>query len=290
MRAVIRRYLDDTGYVVFEAADGAEALEVAARERPDVILLDVQMPRLDGYGVMASLQTDRELSEVPVVLVTARSDPDHVAEGLGRGAHDYLRKPFERPELLARIHAAMRTKALRDELRARNAQLERLVTTDLLTGLFNRRYLEEHALVLASRSRRHRVDLTALLIDVDDLKRVNDTRGHAAGDAVLEVVAERLRGRLRAEDVIGRRGGDEFLVLAPDTGSAGAAALAEDLRAVGSAGPLGRGHGQIPITLSIGWAAWRRPDDSAEALLRRADAALREATAAGGNTVRGPRG
>src|SRR4051794_38262696 len=154
MRRGMRRFLEPAGYAIFEAGDGEEALGLAAREHPDVILLDRQIPLLDGFGVLASLQTDPELGEVPVVLVTSHGEPEEVADGRRRGAHDYLRKPFEQPELVARVHAAMRTKALRDELRARNAQLERLVSTDLLTGLLNRGATAEHLRALTSRSPR----------------------------------------------------------------------------------------------------------------------------------------
>src|SRR3954454_8181571 len=163
MRRVMRRFLDATGYTIFEAGDGEEALRLAARERPDVILLDRQIPLLDGYGVLASLQTDPELAEVPVVLVTSHGEPAEVADGLQRGAHDYLRKPFEQQELVARVHAAMRTKALRDELRARNAQLERLVGTALLTGLLTRSATTEYLPALASRSQRHGAPLSVVL-------------------------------------------------------------------------------------------------------------------------------
>ena len=119
---------------------------------------------------------------MPVVLVTSHSEPEDVADGLRRGAHDYLRKPFEQPELVARVHAAMRTKALRDELRARNAQLERLVSTDLLTGLLNRGATADHLRALVSRSQRHGLALSVVLLDVDGIGDVNAGHGHAAGD------------------------------------------------------------------------------------------------------------
>lgn len=273
MRRVMRRFLGDTRYVIYEAGDGEEALRLATRERPDVILLDVQIPLLDGYGVLASLQTDPELAEVPVVLVTSHGEAEDVADGLRRGAHDYLRKPFEQPELVARVHAAMRTKALRDELRARNAQLERLVSTDVLTGLLNRAAVEDHLRALVSRSQRHRAPLSVVLLDVDGIARVNAEHGHAAGDAMLEAVAARVRSQLREEDTAGRWSGDQVLVVVPDTRADGLPALVERLRGAVGASPVKHGGGSIPLNVSAGAATWSAGDD-AEALVRRAEEAL----------------
>ena len=269
----MRRFLDATGYTIFEAGDGEEALRLAARERPDVILLDRQIPLIDGYGVLASLRTDPDLGEVPVVLVTSHGEPAEVADGLQRGAHDYLRKPFEQQELVARVHAAMRTKALRDELRARNAQLERLVRTDLLTGLLNRAATTEYLRALTSRSQRHGAPLSIVLLDVDRIGEVNATHGHAAGDAVLQAVADRLTGELREEDAAGRWSGDELLVVAPDTGADGVGPLIGRLRGAVSAAPVTFGELRIPVTVSAG-AATRIDGDDAEALVRRAEQAL----------------
>jgi two-component system cell cycle response regulator len=290
MRRVMRRFLDSTGYVIFEAADGEEALMLAARERPDVILLDIQLPRLDGYGVLASLQADPQLGEVPVVLVTAQGEPEDVAEGLRRGAHDYLRKPFEQPELLARVHAAMRTKTLRDELHARSAALERLVSTDLLTGLLNRRAVEEQLRALVSRSRRRGAALSIVLIDVDRFRRINDLLGYATGDAVLQAVAERVRGALRGEDVAGRWGGEELLVLAPDTDAEGGAALAERLGGAVRAEPVSSAGGEVAVTVTTAVATWAGPDDDADAIVRRAEETLRAGQAAARDALHGSGG
>jgi diguanylate cyclase (GGDEF)-like protein len=273
MRKVMRRFLDSTGYEIFEAGDGEEALRIAFREQPDVILLDRQIPLLDGYGVLASLQTDAELGEVPVVLVTSHSEPEDVADGLRRGAHDYLRKPFEQPELVARVHAAMRTKALRDELRARNAQLERLVSTDLLTGLLNRGATADHLHALVSRSQRHGLALSVVLLDVDGIGDVNAGLGHEAGDRVLETVAARVRGELREEDAAGRWSGDELLVVAPDTAAGGVGPLVERLRGAVDAEPVVLGDEPVAISVSAGSATWAEGDD-AEALVRRAEREL----------------
>ena len=272
MRRVMRRFLAEAGYEIFEAGDGEEALRVAARERPDVILLDRQIPRLDGYGVLASLREDPELGEVPVVLVTSHGEPEEVADGLTRGAHDYLRKPFEQQELVARVHAAMRTKALQDELRARNAQLERLVSTDLLTGLMNRSAVADHLRALVSRSQRHDTPLSVVLIDVDGIGEVNARHGDAAGDAVLRAVAERIGRELREEDAAGRWSGDEVLVVAPDTPADGVAPLVGRLRGAAGAAPVDV-DGGIAVSVSAGAATWQEGDD-AEALVRRAERAL----------------
>src|SRR4051794_9913219 len=273
MRRVMRRFLDPSGYTIFEAGDGEEALRLAARERPDVILLDRQIPLLDGYGVLASLQTDPDLGEVPVVLVTSHGEPAEVADGLRRGAHDYLRKPFEQQELVARVHAAMRTKALRDELRARNAQLERLVSTDLLTGLLNRSATGEYLRVLGSRSQRHGAPLSIVLVDVNGIGEVNAVHGHAAGDAVLQAVAHRLSGELREEDAAGRWSGDEMLGVGPGTGADGVGTLVARPRNAVSAAPVALGDQRSGVSVSAG-AATRVDGDDPEALVRRAEQAL----------------
>jgi two-component system cell cycle response regulator len=273
MRRVMRRFLEATGYLIFEAGDGEEALQVAARERPDVILLDRQIPRLDGYGVLASLREDPELGDVPVVLVTSHGEPAEVADGLTRGAHDYLRKPFEQQELVARVHAAMRTKALQDELRARNAQLERLVSTDLLTGLMNRSAVADQLRALVSRSQRHGTPLSVVLLDVDGIGDVNARHGHAAGDAILVAVAERIGRELREEDAAGRWSGDEILVVAPDTAADGVAPLVGRLGGAAGAAPVVVGGERIGVSVSAGAATWQEGDDT-EALVRRAEHAL----------------
>jgi diguanylate cyclase (GGDEF)-like protein len=286
MRRVMRRFLAATGYEIFEAGDGEEALRLAARERPDVILLDRQIPRLDGYGVLASLRDDPELGEVPVVLVTSHGEPEEVADGLTRGAHDYLRKPFEQQELVARVHAAMRTKALQDELRARNAQLERLVSTDLLTGLMNRGAVADQLRALGSRSQRHGTPLSIVLLDVDGIGEVNARHGHAAGDAVLKAVAERVGRELREEDAAGRWSGDEILVVAPDTAVDGVAPLVARLRDAVAIAPVAVPGEPIEVSVSAGAATWLDGDDS-EALVRRAEHALAAGRRGGGDPAPG---
>ncbi|TMD03577.1 MAG: GGDEF domain-containing protein, partial [Chloroflexi bacterium] len=189
--------------------------------------------------------------------------------------------PFESRELFARVSAALRIKALQDELRARNAELETVTRTDALTGIYNRRHLEERLQGVLSSARRHHEPAAVLMIDVDHFKSINDSLGHAGGDAVLREVAERLRHRVRLEDVVGRWGGEEFLVLSAIADADAAAVLAERLRAAIADEPFEiEGAGRIRVTVSIGCAAGA---GDAEALLRQADAALYEAKAQGRN-------
>jgi diguanylate cyclase (GGDEF)-like protein len=285
VRALLRAQLRDRGYVVVEAADGEQALARAREAEPDVILLDVEMPRLDGFGVLSVLKRDPRLSDVPVVFITGRTTTEDAIRGLEQGAHDYLRKPFEAAELAARVHAALRTKRLQDDLRDANSELARQATTDAMTGLPNRRLLDAELERTCSRAARHGHPVALLLVDLDHFKRVNDDLGHQAGDEALTRVGERLAARLRAEDVIGRWGGEEFMVLAPDIGAAGAQALAEALQRAVSGEPVRAGGRDVSLTASIGWATWS--GDRPDALLRRADAALYEAKADGRDCIRG---
>jgi diguanylate cyclase (GGDEF)-like protein len=283
VRALLRAQLRDRGYTVVEAADGEQALQRARESSPDVILLDVEMPRMDGFEVLAELKRDPALREVPVIFITGRTTAADAVRGLEQGAHDYLRKPFEAAELAARVHAAVRTKTLQDELREVNVELTRHATTDALTGLPNRRFLDEQLQQLVSRSARHDRPLAALLVDADHFKAINDAQGHAAGDRALVAFGRRLARRLRKEDVLGRWGGEQFLVLAPDIEAAGAAVLGEALRTVVSAGPIPLEGGDVTITASVGVAVW--DGDDADGMLRRADAALDRAKTSGRDRV-----
>jgi two-component system cell cycle response regulator len=280
---MLRRQLEARGLRVEEAEDGHQAVRGCRMLRPDVVLLDVEMPGLDGYTVLRILREDAELSEIPVVFLTAHAETEDVVRGLQLGAHDYLRKPFEPSELIARVSAALRVKSLQDELRRRNAELETVTRTDALTGICNRRHLEERLHGMLAAARRHRQPAAVLMIDVDHFKRVNDTLGHAGGDAVLRQVAERLHRRVRLEDVVGRWGGEEFVVLSDATDAAAAEVLAGRLLAAVGGSPFAiEGADDVGVTVSIGCAAGT---DDAEALLRRADTALYEAKSNGRNRV-----
>ena len=283
VRAVLRRQLETDGHTVVEAVNGEEAIDACREYHPDVILLDVEMPVLDGHATLARLKADPQLKDIPVVFLTGRVDTADVVNGLRLGAHDYLRKPFEANELMARVSAALRTKWLQDELRARNAELDRVSRIDMLTNIYIRRHLDEHLRAVISAARRHDRTVGVLIVDIDHFKNVNDEHGHLAGDAVLREVAARLQQAMRTEDALGRWGGEEFLAVLTDTPPEGVRVMAERLRQVVAAAPFTLDDGsQIRVTVSVGHTNGR---EDAEVLVHRADDALYVAKAEGRNRV-----
>jgi diguanylate cyclase (GGDEF)-like protein len=283
VRAVLRRQLETDGHTVVEAVNGAEAIDACREYHPDVILLDVEMPVLDGHATLERLKADPQLKDIPVVFLTGRVDTADVVNGLRLGAHDYLRKPFEANELMARVSAALRTKWLQDELRARNAELDRVSRIDMLTNIYNRRHLDEHLRSVISAARRHDRSVGVLIVDIDHFKDVNDEHGHLAGDAVLREVAGRLQQAMRTEDALGRWGGEEFLAVLTDTPPEGVRVMAERMRQVIAAAPFTLDDGsQIRVTVSVGHT---NGTEDAEVLVHRADDALYVAKAEGRNRV-----
>jgi two-component system cell cycle response regulator len=279
VREVLRWHLESHSYQVVEATDGAESLALARQQKPTVILLSVEMPTLNGHQVLARLKADPEVCDTPVVFITAHTETTDVVEGLRLGAHDYLRKPFEPAEVIARVSAAVRVKELQDDLRARNAELDHIARSDPLTGLANRRHLDEQLAAHAASAERHHHELSVAVVDIDTFKAVNDSFGHGAGDAVLREVARRIAASARVEDVVGRWGGEEFIVILPHCGLDGAVVVSERIRKAVAASPVRSDDGVvIPVTVSIGCTGGA--DDR---LIERADAALYAAKHAGRN-------
>lgn len=285
VRVLVRMELEAAGYQVVEAEDGERALELARRGQLDAVLLDVEMPVLDGFETIAALKQDPLTADIPVVFLTSRTGSEDVVGALRAGAHDYLRKPPHPAELLARVAAAVQVTALRAELRRRTEELDRMSRTDHLTDLFNRRHLDEALQAMVASSRRHQFPITVLLVDVDHFKQVNDRYGHVAGDVVLQVVAAALRRAVRVDDVIGRWGGEEFLVLAPHTDVEGGRMLAERLRASVAGAPAATAAGDIEVTISIGGATATAPGTGVDVVLRAADGHLYAAKGAGRDRV-----
>ena len=282
VRTVLSDQLEEEGYEVIQAVDGESALMQCGGAKPDAILLDIEMPGLDGHQVLARLKADPELSDIPVVFLTGRTGTDDMVAGLRAGAHDYLKKPFETAELLARIGGAVRIKRLQDELRLRNEELNRLSRVDGLTGVYNRRHIDEQMEKEVNTARRHEQDLAFLILDIDHFKNVNDVEGHPAGDRVLQEFAERLRNVVRLGDVVGRWGGEEFVIIAPQTDQEGAMTLGERVRKVIADEPINLGDHAISITVSIGCTVGV---ESPGEIVERADTALYRSKSEGRNRV-----
>jgi two-component system, cell cycle response regulator len=270
-----------------EAGDGLAAFKLLMARPPDLVLCDLIMPGFDGLKLLALKASRPELAQIPIIMLTSESDGDRKAEILERGASDYLTKPFHEKELLARVRIHHKLKKLQDELRETNARLETLAITDALTGLFNRRELMRRLGDELARAQRFVQPLSVLMIDVDHFKQVNDTWGHAMGDAVLQRLGHMLTAKLRRTDVAARYGGEEFTVLLPNTDSPDAFRVADGLRGEFSGMVHRQGDKELRRTLSIGVATElpARLLRSVEELLRTADEALYRAKAGGRNRV-----
>lgn len=284
VRARARGVLAPIGDEVEECADAEATLHACGRAEPDVLLVDEALRCPGGASLIDRIKRDPDLFQIAVVVLADAVEVDAVVEGLRRGVHDYLVEPFSDPELVAAVRSAQRTRTLQEQLMARSRQLELLAFTDPLTGLDNRRSMLRRLVAAISGARRHGRPLAAAMLDLDHFKTINDTHGHNIGDAVLIMVAQRLTARLRKEDVVGRLGGEEFLVLLPDTDDGAADAAVESLRHTVADTPMRVSGHDIVVTVSAGLATWT--GEEAEELVRRADTALYAAKAAGRNAVR----
>lgn len=271
-------------YAVLLAKNGEEGMDLAQMHRPDVILLDVMMPEVDGYEVLRRLKEDERTSSICVVFITGQDSPEEEERGLNEGASDYVTKPFHPTVVKARV-------ALHMQVVRQRRMLETLANIDGLTELPNRRHFDASFAAEWARASRTGRPLSVAIIDVDFFKRYNDHYGHAMGDHALQLVARGLRKRIqRPADLVARYGGEEFVVIMPDTPIEGAMELAERLR-IGVEG-LGIAHKRssaaICITVSIGVASTvSEATPTQEALLERADGRLYRAKKAGRNRVVG---
>jgi two-component system cell cycle response regulator len=285
LRRGLRAPLEAQGFAVSEARDSRSAYE-RLRARPhDVAFVDVELTG-GGLELLDAVKTDPDLAGIPVVLMSTDLADGSVLDGLERGAIDCLRKPVEPIEAVVRAKAALRISHLTRHLREGDERLTELAATDDLTGLLARRFLESHLRGLVAAAGRHGRPLSLAMIDVDRFKSANDDHGHAVGDFVLRTVVERMQSRLRQEDLLGRWGGDEFLLILPDVEFEGALTAAEGLRETVEETEVSVDGERIPVTVSIGVASWAR-GDTPEELTERADGALYEAKAAGRNSVHG---
>jgi diguanylate cyclase (GGDEF)-like protein len=278
--------IEQLGFRALPAASAFEALAIMKREQPSLALIDVVMQGMNGFKLAAVIKEQRT-SFTPVILLTALSDESSRRRGDAAGADDFLVKPVTLFDLELRIKAMLRIKDLTDQVEAANKRLAELAMTDGLTGLVNRRRLDELLENEAARAVRYGLSYSLILADVDHFKRVNDTYGHVGGDRVLQVIAARLKEQVRTIDQVARYGGEEMAVLAIGSDASAGAVLAERLRRAVAASPVALDSGeQVSVTISIGVAA-STPDHrlTPTALIEEADAALYTAKRNGRNRV-----
>lgn len=289
--ALIQLMLEHEGYCVFAVENGREAVEQMSTRRPDLVILDVTMPVMDGLEACRRIKLDENTRDIPVIFLSAHNETDVQVNGLSLGANDFIGKPFNREELLARVDVAIRLKREHDGLLA-SAEESRIhlelaqeqALTDALTGLLNRYGLQRSLGREQAEARRYQRPLACLMIDMDNFKLVNDNHGHSAGDIALQQVARILTEVVRGSDMVFRYGGEEFLALLPETDLEGAGALAEKIRDDASCRLFGYGKHMFRLTLSIG-AASLCEGESGNDMVARADLALYQAKELGRNRV-----
>lgn len=286
-RELTSRLLRNWGYEVLTAADGRAALEILrGPETPRLALLDWMMPLMDGPQLCRELRTNPLAAYVYVVLLTSKGGKQDVVEGLESGADDFLTKPFDSEELKARLRAGTRVLELEDRLVEAREQQRFKASHDELTGLWNHGAILELLQRELSRIGREGSSLAVLLADLDHFKAVNDTLGHLSGDDVLRETARRISQAVRSYDLVGRYGGEEFLILLPGCDRFAAEERAKRFSAAVSGGPIETIAGHARITLSVGCiSSDDAPGRDPSALLRAADAALYRAKEAGRNRV-----
>ena len=283
-RAFQRALFTEAGMSVVEACSGAEALDFLATDRPDLVVLGRTLPDMDGLDLLPRFKSG-ELDFVPVLVASHRGETAERVRGLQLGADDYIPRPCDPAEFLARAKALLRTKQAHDRIRKLHTTLEQMVVSDPLTGLHNRRYLMDRMLQEMQRSDRHGEPLALAMIDLDAFKPINDQFGHVLGDKVLRAVGSAISKSVRVSDIAARYGGDEFAVILPQTPPEGAMRVCERLLRNISEIILQDETGKtFRITASLGLAYYPADDvETPEDLVHSADGALYGAKRSGKN-------
>jgi two-component system, cell cycle response regulator len=282
-RAAQRALLSGAELTVADAASGAEALEKLRESAPDLVVLGRSLPDMDGLDLLPQLKGTHD-QFTPVLIASHRSATAERVLGLQKGADDYLPLPCDPDELLARVRALLRVKEMHDRVLSIQRELERLVVSDPLTGLYNRRYLIERLAQEMNRIDRYGGTLVFAMIDLDEFKPVNDRYGHVFGDRLLRAVASEISRSLRTPDVAARYGGDEFGVILPHTQPEGALRVCERIRKAVEQLAVNAGDAPVSVTSTLGVADYPAEGIStAEELIHAADEALYGAKRAGKN-------
>jgi two-component system, cell cycle response regulator len=285
-RKLVEQTLSEKQYTVLFAKNGREAMDLFSEHQPSLVITDWMMPDLTGIELCEHVRNYPRQSYTYLIILTGITEKDELVKGLAAGADDYLTKPFHSNELLARVGVGRRIVELHRQLEAKNLLLQELALTDSLTGLPNRRAMDDWATRQLSGAARYGFSFLVVLADLDHFKTVNDTYGHHAGDTVLKRFAEILKANSRRSDICGRIGGEEFLFVLTHTTPANAQIAIERIRAELEASKFDFDGGSLTVTASFGLAVFegKQPADF-NRLVSQADTALYAAKRAGRNRV-----
>ena len=267
--------------------DPQEALFRAADSDFELAIVNIGLEDYDALRLCSQLRSLERTRLLPILLIIEAEDESRLLRGLDIGVNDYLQRPIDKNEMRARVRTQIRRKRFTDKLRDSVHQTVEMAVTDALTGLHNRRYLEGHLSTLVEQSASRRKALSLVIVDIDFFKKINDTFGHDAGDEVLREFARRIRKNIRGIDLACRYGGEEFVIVMPETDAALAYMVAERLRQRVASEPfmIGGGAEAIDVTISSGLASLEASSDTPQTLLKRADEALYSAKRTGRNKV-----
>jgi diguanylate cyclase (GGDEF)-like protein len=283
---VAKTILLKQGHEVVLAQDGPTGLAALDEGKPDLILLDLIMPGMDGYAVCEKVKNTFETKDIPVIMLTSKAESADKVRGLELGASDYVTKPFDEGELVARVNTHLRLKELYESLQEKNRQLQELANRDGLTGLFNHRYFQEALSKDFQRALRYHESLSCVLLDIDFFKKFNDTYGHQTGDVVLKTLGGIIEDSLRDTDLAARYGGEEFALVLYHTPAPAAFMVADRLRQTVESHEFVHDDLVLKVTISVGVATFPHPEiPDHKTLVECADKALYRAKEAGRNQV-----
>ena len=274
-------------YEIVVALDGERALKILDEQAVDLILLDIMMPEMDGYEVCKRVKQNEKTHDIPIIFITAKTDEASIEKAYDVGGMDYISKPFKPKELFARIKTQLHIRALIEELESSKCELKRLSETDPMTNLYNRRYFNDASKTIMELAKRDKTPLTVVMLDIDKFKKVNDTYGHDVGDDILISIANILLEMTRKSDLDCRFGGEEFILLLPETSLEGSIVIAEKIRKkVASFSLALKDDREVSVTVSLGVSQIDMQHDlSIAPAIKRADIALYKAKESGRNKV-----
>ena len=292
-RMLLKKVLVNTGYEVIVVENGSKALAKLNKRFFPIIITDWMMPEMNGVDFCRAIRNENYPGYIFIIILTSKDSKDDIVSGLESGADDYLIKPFNQAELLARINTGIRVLNLERSLVRAKQEIELLSVTDALTGSYNRSFMNEQLPKEVKRAVRYNRPLSIVFCDIDFFKLVNDNMGHQAGDYVLKEFVHRITKTIRSNlDWVARYGGEEFMIILPETSPDGAYSLAERLRRIISGAPFGFQGKEISVTASFGVASFHTKqgyeEKMSEELIKQADRFLYQAKEQGRNRVIGP--